>query len=40
MGVVVESMKEGVVKRTADDFLKKNLKVAIYDCWLDNSDKA
>ena len=37
-GIKVESIKEGRV-RISDDFLKKSLKVAIYDRWLDENDE-
>lgn len=38
-GVAVESVKEGKIKHISDDFLKQELKVAIYDRWLDKADE-
>lgn len=38
-GVEVESVGEGKVKRTTEDFLNQPLKVVIYDRWLDENDE-
>ena len=38
-GVTVESMKEGIIRWTSDQFINENLKVAIYDRWMDDYDK-